>query len=194
MTRSYLLTLTTLAGLGVWAATTFAQTVPAKTPEQENAERLADLVLVNHILADQNVLDGFGHVSVRSAKDPRHYFISRSRAPALVSAEDIMEYDLDDHPIDARGRSSYVERFIHSEIYKVRPDVLAVVHSHSPAVIPFGVSSMPLRPISHMGGFLIKDVPVFEIREAGAMKPTCSCATRSSVLRWPRSWGTRPSC
>jgi hypothetical protein len=121
MTRSYLLTLTTLAGLSVWAATAFAQTVPAKTPEQENAERLADLVLANHILADQNVLDGFGHVSVRSARDPNHYFISRSRAPALVSAEDIMEYDLDDHPIDARGRSSYLERFIHSEIYKLRP-------------------------------------------------------------------------
>jgi ribulose-5-phosphate 4-epimerase/fuculose-1-phosphate aldolase len=167
MTRSYLLTLATLAGLSVWAATTIAQTVPVKTPEQEDAERLADLVLANHILADQNVLDGFGHVSVRSVKDPKHYFISRSRAPALVSAEDIMEYDLDDHPIDARGRSSYLERFIHSEIYKVRPDVQAVVHSHSPAVIPFGVSNVPLRPISHMGGFLIKDVPVFEIREAG---------------------------
>ena len=106
MARWYFLTLATLAGLSVWAATTFAQTAPAKAPEQEDAERLADLVLANHILADQNVLDGFGHVSVRSAKDPKHYFISRSRAPALVTAEDIMEYDLDDHPIDARERSS----------------------------------------------------------------------------------------
>jgi ribulose-5-phosphate 4-epimerase/fuculose-1-phosphate aldolase len=124
-------------------------------------------VLANHILADQGILDGFGHVSVRSAKNPNHYFISRSRAPALVTTDDIMEYDFDDHPINAQGRNPYVERFIHSEIYKVRPDVQAVVHSHSPAIIPFGVTEVPLRPISHMGGFLIKEVPVFEIREAG---------------------------
>jgi HCOMODA/2-hydroxy-3-carboxy-muconic semialdehyde decarboxylase len=78
-----------------------------------------------------------------------------------------MEYDVDDHPIDALGRSSYIERFIHSEIYKVRSDVQAVVHSHSPAIIPFGVTDVPLKPISHMGGFLVKEVPVFEIRGAG---------------------------
>jgi HCOMODA/2-hydroxy-3-carboxy-muconic semialdehyde decarboxylase len=144
-----------------------AQAASVKSPEQEDVERIADLVIANHILADQGVVDGFGHISVRSAKDPKHYFISRSRAPALVSADDIMEYDLDDHPIDARGRVSYVERFIHSEIYKARPDIQAIVHSHSPAVIPFGVSEVPLRPISHMGGFLVKDVPVFEIRESG---------------------------
>ncbi len=148
---------------------TLMPAVPAKgaTPEQEDAERIADLVLANHIIADQGVVDGFGHISVRSAKNPNHYFISRSRAPALVSADDIMEYDLDDNPIDARGRASYLERFIHSEIYKTRPDVQSVIHSHSPAVIPFGVSDVPLRPISHMGGFLIGQVPVFEIREAG---------------------------
>lgn len=137
------------------------------TPEQEDAQRIADLVLANHILADQGIVDAFGHVSVRSAKNPNRYFISRSRAPQLVGADDIMEYDLEDNAIDARGRSSYLERFIHSEIYKARPDVQAVVHTHSQAVIPFTVSSVPLRPISHMAGFLIKDVPVFEIREAG---------------------------
>ncbi len=139
----------------------------AATPEQEDAERIADLVLANHILADQHVVDGFGHVSVRSAKNPNHYFIARSRAPELVTAADIMEYDLDDNAIDARGRASYLERFIHSEIYKARPDVQAVVHSHSAAVIPFSVSKIPLRPISHMAGFLVGQVPVFEIREAG---------------------------
>jgi ribulose-5-phosphate 4-epimerase/fuculose-1-phosphate aldolase len=157
----------TLACLTVCGTVGLAQNTPAKTVEQEDAERIADLVLANHILADQGVLDGFGHVSVRSAKNPDHYFISRSRAPALVSAADIMEYDFDDHPIDAQGRSSYIERFIHSEIYKVRSDVQAVVHSHSPAIIPFGVTDVPLKPTSHMGGFLIKEVPVFEIREAG---------------------------
>ena len=144
-----------------------AASVNAATPEQEDAERIADLVLANHILADQHVVDGFGHISVRSAKNPNHYFISRSRAPELVTTDDIMEYDLDDNPIDARGRSSYLERFIHSEIYKARPDVQSVVHSHSAAVIPFSVSAVPLRPISHMAGFLIKAVPVFEIRDTG---------------------------
>jgi ribulose-5-phosphate 4-epimerase/fuculose-1-phosphate aldolase len=157
----------TLAGLAACGTAGVAQDTLAKTAEQEDLERIADLVLANHILADQGVLDGFGHVSVRSAKNPDHYFISRSRAPALVSAADIMEYDLDDHPIDARGRSPYLERFIHSEIYKVRSDVQAVVHSHSPAIIPFGVSDVPLKPISHMGGFLVREVPVFEIRETG---------------------------
>ena len=154
-----------LACLTVCGTVGLAQNTPAKTAEQEDAERIADLVLANHILADQGVLDGFGHVSVRSAKNPDHYFISRARAPALVSAADIMEYDFGDHPIDARGRNSYIERFIHSEIYKVRPDVQAVVHSHSPAIIE--VTDVPLKPTSHMGGFLIKEVPVFEIREAG---------------------------
>lgn len=142
-----------------------AQNSTMKSAEQEDADRISELVLANHIIADQGVVDGFGHISVRSAKNPNHYFISRSRAPALVTADDIMEYDLDDHPIDARGRTSYLERFIHSEIYKARPDVQSVVHSHSPAVIPFGVSTVPLKPISHMGGFLVKEVPVFEIRE-----------------------------
>jgi HCOMODA/2-hydroxy-3-carboxy-muconic semialdehyde decarboxylase len=149
------------------AVPVLAQDKPDKTPEQQDAENVADLVIANHIIADQGVVDGFGHVSVRSARNPNHYFISRSRAPALVTADDIMEYDLDDNAIDARGRASYLERFIHSEIYKVRPDVKAVIHSHSAAVIPFGVTDVPLRPISHMGGFLIRAVPVFEIRDVG---------------------------
>ena len=142
-------------------------TSKGQTPAQEDADRIADLVVANHILADQGVVDGFGHVSVRSAANPQHYFISRSRAPALVSADDIMEYDLDDNAIDARGRSSYLERFIHSEIYRARPEVQSIVHSHSAAVIPFSVSDVPLRPVSHMAGFLIRETPVFEIREAG---------------------------
>jgi ribulose-5-phosphate 4-epimerase/fuculose-1-phosphate aldolase len=137
------------------------------TPEQEDIARKADLVLANRILVNQGVLDAFGHVSVRSATDQNRYYISRSLAPALVSADDIMEYDLDDRAIDARGRVSYQERFIHSEIYRARPDVQAVVHSHSAAVIPFSVSDVPLRPVYHMGSFLLRAVPVFEIRAAG---------------------------
>jgi ribulose-5-phosphate 4-epimerase/fuculose-1-phosphate aldolase len=145
----------------------FAEGAATKTPEQQDAENVADLVTANHVIADQGVVDGFGHISVRSRKDPTHYFIARSRAPALVTAEDIMEYTLDDTAIEPRGRSSYLERFIHSEVYKARPDVHAVIHSHSPAVIPFGVSEVPLKPVSHTAGFLIREVPVFEIREAG---------------------------
>ena len=162
-----LLLFAAIAGLSALGTQALAQNKPAKTPEQQDVENIADLVIANHIVADQGVVDGFGHVSVRSVQNPGHYFISRSRAPALVAAEDIMEYDLDDNAIDARGRASYLERYIHSEIYKARPDVQSVVHSHSAAVIPFGVSDVPLKPISHMGGFLVREVPVFEIRETG---------------------------
>jgi ribulose-5-phosphate 4-epimerase/fuculose-1-phosphate aldolase len=130
-----------------------------------DAERIQELVLANRILANEGIVDGFGHVSVRSAKNPTHFFMSRSRAPALVEADDVMEFDQDSKPVDARDRRPYGERFIHGEVFRARPDVIAVVHSHSPGVIPFGVSAVPLRPISHMAGFLIRAVPVFEIRD-----------------------------
>ena len=126
-----------------------------------------DLVAANRILAHEKVLDGYGHVSVRDPRNPNHYLMSRSLAPALVTTADIMEYDLDSNPIDARGRTSYKERYIHGEIYKARPDVMAVIHSHSPTIVPFSVSKVPLRPILHNAGFLAAGPPVFEIREVG---------------------------
>jgi ribulose-5-phosphate 4-epimerase/fuculose-1-phosphate aldolase len=126
-----------------------------------------DIVAANHILYDQGVVDGFGHVSARSAKDPGHFLLARSMAPGLVKAEDILEFDLSGDAIDARDRALYLERFIHSEIYKAHPEVKAIVHSHSPAVIPFGVTGVPLKPIYHMSAFLGAGVPIFEIREAG---------------------------
>jgi len=128
-----------------------------------------DLVAANRILVDQGVLDAYGHVSVRHDRDPNRYLMSRSLAPELVTAADIIEYDLDSVAVDGRGRSLYLERFIHGEIYRARPDVQAVVHHHSPSVIPFGVSSQPLRPIYHMAAFLGDDTPVFEIRKFGGM-------------------------
>jgi ribulose-5-phosphate 4-epimerase/fuculose-1-phosphate aldolase len=137
---------------------------PARTPEQEDAQRIDDLVIANRILADQNILDAFGHVSIRSATNPKHFYLSRSLAPALVKAEDIMEYDEDSKPVDPRGRALYLERFIHGEIYRARPDVQAIVHSHSPAVIPFGMTGTSLRTAYLMAGFLGTGVPVFEIR------------------------------
>jgi len=132
-----------------------------------SAELIGDLVAANRILAAEGVLDGFGHVSARHDKDPGRFLLARSMAPALVTAGDVMEFDLDSNPIDGRGRTAYLERFIHSEIYRVHPEVHAVVHSHSPAVIPFGVVGVALRPIFHLGGFLGVGAPVFEIRDAG---------------------------
>ncbi|MBI3433625.1 MAG: class II aldolase/adducin family protein [Proteobacteria bacterium] len=129
-----------------------------------DAAVIADLVAANRILADQGVLDGFGHVSLRHPGAPNRYLLSRSRAPALVSAADIMEFDLDSNPVDQGGRLIYIERFIHGEIYKARADVGAVVHSHSPSVIPFSVSSVALRPICHMSAFIPQDIPNFEMR------------------------------
>lgn len=128
---------------------------------------LDDLVTANRILFDQGVVDGFGHVSARHDKNPNRFLLSRSMAPGLVTPADIMELDLDGVAVDPQGRSSYLERFIHAEIYQLRPDVGSVVHSHSPAVIPFGVSRVPLKPVYHMSGFLGRGAPVFEIRDAG---------------------------
>jgi ribulose-5-phosphate 4-epimerase/fuculose-1-phosphate aldolase len=126
---------------------------------------IEDLVAASRILSDQGVVDGFGHVSVRHDKDPSRFLMSRNLAPALVTAEDILEYDLDSTPIDARGRAVFLERFIHGEICKARPDVRAIVHSHSPAVIPFGVTAQALRPVYHMSGFIGAGAPVFDIRD-----------------------------
>jgi ribulose-5-phosphate 4-epimerase/fuculose-1-phosphate aldolase len=120
----------------------------------------------NRILANEKVLDGFGHVSIRDPRNPARYLMSRSIAPATVTADDIMEYDLDSKPVDAKGRGSYKERFIHGEIYKVRPDVNAIIHSHSPTIVPFSVTKYPLKPILHNAAFLGEGPPIFDIRDA----------------------------
>ncbi len=128
-----------------------------------------DLVAANRILADQGVLDGYGHVSIRHSGAANRYFLSRSKSPAIITAADIMEYDLDSNPVDQQGRLMYIERYIHGEIYKARPDVNAIVHSHSPTVIPFSVTAVKLRAICHMSAFLKQDVPNFEIRDCDGM-------------------------
>jgi ribulose-5-phosphate 4-epimerase/fuculose-1-phosphate aldolase len=125
-----------------------------------------ELVDANHILFDQGVVDGFGHVSMRHPVRSDHFLLARSMAPALVTAKDVLEFAPDGAPIEAGGPAVYLERFIHSEIYRTRPDVEAVVHSHSPAVVPFSVvSGTKLRPVCHMCGFLGAATPVFEIRD-----------------------------
>ena len=124
-------------GLLLGSTAALAQPKSAGTPDPRLVE---DLVAANRVLVDLGVLDGFGHVSVRHDKDASRYLMSRSMAPALVKADDIMEFDLDSVAVDAKGQAVFLERFIHGEIYRARPDVKAVVHSHSPSVIPFGVS------------------------------------------------------
>lgn len=141
---------------------------PSHTGSPETGATLAqiieDLVAANHILAQQDVLDAFGHVSIRHPEQPGRFLLSRSLAPQLVTADDIMTFEENSEPLAGDTRKPYLERYIHGEIYKARPDVQAIVHSHSPSVIPFGVSSVRLRPIYHMAGFLSGGAPVFDMR------------------------------
>jgi ribulose-5-phosphate 4-epimerase/fuculose-1-phosphate aldolase len=126
-----------------------------------------DLVAASRILARHGVLDAWGHVSIRHPGNPERYLLSRARAAALVIADDIMEFDLDSNPVDQRGQRMFLERFIHGQAYLARPDVNAVVHSHSPTIIPFSVTGEPMKAISHIASFLAKEVPVWEIRDIG---------------------------
>jgi HCOMODA/2-hydroxy-3-carboxy-muconic semialdehyde decarboxylase len=152
--------------------------------------QIDDLVAANRILSDQGVVDGFGHVSARREADEMCFLLARSMAPGLVTADDIMEFDLDGNALDPRGRTLYVERFIHSEIYKAHPEIKAIVHSHSPSIIPFGVTSVPLRPIYHMSSFLGAGAPIFEIREAGGPATDMLIRTPELGAALARSIGT----
>jgi len=126
---------------------------------------IEDLVAASRVLAMHEVLDAYGHVSARSDKHPERFIMSRSLAPALVTAADLMELDADSEPLRRDRRKGFIERYIHGEIYRTRPDVMAVVHSHSASVIPFGVTRTKLRPIYHMGSFLWSGTPLFDIRK-----------------------------
>jgi ribulose-5-phosphate 4-epimerase/fuculose-1-phosphate aldolase len=162
MNRRELLSLGVLALVPQIQAAAAGQAVPA--------ELVSDLVAGNHILASENILDGYGHISVRHPGNKDRFLLSRSLAPESVTAADIMEYDLDAVAVDPKGRTSYKERFIHSEIYRARPDVRAVVHCHTTSLIPFGVvTGVPLRPMYHQSAFLAAGVPIFEIRAAAGM-------------------------
>jgi ribulose-5-phosphate 4-epimerase/fuculose-1-phosphate aldolase len=124
-----------------------------------------DLVAANRILSDQGVLDAYGHISARDPRNPQRYWLSRSMAPVLVTADDIIEFDLDSNPVRAGENRLFFERVIHGEIYKARPDVMAVVHNHSPSLIPFCNSETRLRPMVGNAAFLGDGVPVFDIRD-----------------------------
>ena len=129
------------------------------------AETIADLAAASRILAERGVVDGFGHASMRHPDAPDRYLMARAIAPALVTPEDILEYDLDSTPCSAGNRGSFIERFIHGEIYKARPDINSVVHSHSPSVIPFGLVGTDMRAMFHNAAFLAAGVPVFDISD-----------------------------
>jgi HCOMODA/2-hydroxy-3-carboxy-muconic semialdehyde decarboxylase len=164
MTASWRVLLAIFAALFVLPQS-HAQT-PAAPPSASDAAVTEDIVIGSRVLAEFGVLDGFGHVSARDPSNPNHFLMSRSLAPALVTADDIMAFDLDGNAVDPRGRSVFLERFIHSEIYKARPDVMSVVHTHSPGVIPFSVTQVPLRPMYHNAAFLAAGTPVWDIRKA----------------------------
>ena len=129
------------------------------------AETIADLAAASRILAERGVVDGFGHVSLRHPDAPDRYLMSRALAPALVTPDDIIEYDLDSNACNAEGRGGFLERFIHGEIFKARPDINSVVHSHSPSVVPFGLVGVDMRAMFHNAAFIAAGVPVFDIAE-----------------------------
>ncbi|MBI1777352.1 MAG: class II aldolase/adducin family protein [Proteobacteria bacterium] len=133
------------------------------------SDLIDELVIGNKILSHQKVVDAFGHLSVRHDKDPTRYLMSRHLAPGLVTEADIVTFDLDSNPIVDKGQRYYSERYIHGEIYKARPEIVAVVHCHARELIPYGATGTLLRPIFHMSGFLGAGVPIFEIREAAGM-------------------------
>jgi hypothetical protein len=170
-----------------------SQPEPAADSDEQ---RIEDLVIACHICANEGVMDSFGHLSVRSVKNRERFFMSRALAPAQVSVADIMEFDMGGNPVDPQGRRANGERFIHSEIYKARPDVQAVIHSHSPAVLPFGIAGVSLKPVIAQAGFL----PLDTHRSSRSGTPggrrrnaACSSGTASWPKRSRRSWGSRPS-
>jgi HCOMODA/2-hydroxy-3-carboxy-muconic semialdehyde decarboxylase len=130
--------------------------------------RIADVITASHILTNEGILDSFGHVSARSAKNPDHFFMPRAMPPALVARADIVEVDLDCKPVDPNAPRLNGERYIHCQVYRARKDVQSVIHTHDLAVIPFGLAGIPLRPVVAQAGFLPPETPLFEVRDANA--------------------------
>jgi HCOMODA/2-hydroxy-3-carboxy-muconic semialdehyde decarboxylase len=129
------------------------------------ADLRRDLAVAYRIVANEGILDAFGHIGVRNPNNPQRYFLSRSRAPGLVQADDILEYDLDSNPIVPPKERPYSERVIHSEIFKARPDVNVVCHHHAPSIMPFAISGMPLLPVFHLGASMGQNAPFWDSRD-----------------------------
>ena len=127
---------------------------------------IEELVTANRILAREEILDSFGHISARHPDDPGKYILSRARAPDCIEAEDIMTFELDGTSVDAQGRKPYAERYIHGAIYEARPDVHSIIHSHTSSVIPYGLTGWRLRPVAHVGACIGIDIPVWDAQES----------------------------
>ena len=149
----------------------------------ELAAAVDDLVDANHILADLGTVDGFGHVSMRHPADPARYLLSKNIAPERVTRDDIIELDLDSVAVDGKGGPLYLERFIHGEIYKARPDVNSVVNAHSPWVLAFAANKIAVRPIHNKAAFLGEGSPIFDIRDVfGATDALLATPTQAKAL------------
>jgi HCOMODA/2-hydroxy-3-carboxy-muconic semialdehyde decarboxylase len=164
------------------AAPCRAQSHPQSDPANDDEARIADIVTASHILANEGILDSFGHISARSAKNPEHFFMPRAMAPALVTRDDIVEVGLDCKPISADAPRLNGERYIHCQIYKARSDVQSVIHTHDLAVIPFGVAGVALKPVVAQAGFLPPETPLFEIRDANTSDKQRGMLVRTSQL------------
>ena len=174
MTRATVVAMPGACLVGVGIALSCMLPIAAQTAPPSRQPRTAgpatpglieDLVAANRILAAEGIVEAYGHVSVRHDRDPNRYLMARSVAPVLVTAADIMEFDLESRAVEGSTSLPVKERYIHGEIYKARPDVMAIIHSHSYAVIPFTVSSVPLRAMFVTAGFIGDGLPVFEIRD-----------------------------
>jgi HCOMODA/2-hydroxy-3-carboxy-muconic semialdehyde decarboxylase len=154
-----------LISIGVLAvASTLAGAQSAA--DDPDAQRKADLVTAYKILVNEGILDSFGHISVRSSRNPDIFFMPRAMPPALVTQADILELRVSDsQPVDPKGRRVNGERYIHGEIYKARSDVMSVIHSHSQAVIPLSLTAIKMKPVIAQAGFLPSETPTFEIRD-----------------------------
>jgi ribulose-5-phosphate 4-epimerase/fuculose-1-phosphate aldolase len=162
MLRALARLLISTATLAVASPLASAQTMT----DDPDAQRKTDLITAYKILVNEGILDSFGHVSVRSLKNPNVFFMPRAMPPALVSQDDLLELRVSDsQPIDPKGRRVNGERYIHGEIYKARPDVMSIIHSHSQAVIPLTLSGVKLKPVIAQAGFLPPETPTFEIRD-----------------------------
>ena len=192
-TRRRFIARSALTAAGAWlgaASSALAQTPRSAGPA--DPALIEDLIAANRILAMHGIVDAFGHVSVRHNRDRNRFLLSRSLAPDLVTAADLIEYDLDSNPVNANDRPQYSERYIHGEIYKARTDVNAVVHNHAASLIPFGVSTVPMRAIYHMAGFMGDALPIYEIRTAAGMtNMLVNDAVRGRALG--ESLGDRPA-
>lgn len=165
---------------------------PEPQDKQDKDSLLKDLVTANHILQDQGIVDGYGHVSVRNPANPGHFFISRWLAPDLVTVSDVVELDYDCVPANGDTRKLYSERWIHAEIYRKRPDVKSIVHTHAPTVVLMGVINETLLPIYHMGGFIGTGLPTFDIRKSfGATNMLINNAEKGKALA--ETLGDRPA-